>query len=69
MTGWTPERRAAQAEAIRRWKPWEHSTGPRTAEGKRRAAKRGWKGGVRRDLREIARALRAQALALKRVNQ
>ncbi len=32
--GWTPERRARQAEAIRRWKPWEKSTGPRTPEGK-----------------------------------
>ena len=33
--GWTPERRAKQAEAIKRWKPWEKSTGPRTEEGKR----------------------------------
>lgn len=31
---WTPERRARQAETIRRTKPWEKSTGPRTAEGK-----------------------------------
>ncbi|WP_133683631.1 hypothetical protein [Paludibacterium purpuratum] len=32
--GWTPERRAWQAELIRQWKPWEKSTGPRTEEGK-----------------------------------
>lgn len=31
---WTAERRAKQAEAIRRWRPWDQSTGPRTAEGK-----------------------------------
>ena len=31
--GWTPERRARQAELIRTWKPWTRSTGPRTAEG------------------------------------
>ena len=31
--GWTPERRARQAELIRQWKPWTRSTGPRTAEG------------------------------------
>ncbi|ARL88487.1 hypothetical protein BOC57_11220 [Burkholderia pseudomallei] len=31
---WTPEQRAAQAEKIRRWKPWEQSTGPVTDEGK-----------------------------------
>ena len=32
--GWTPERRDKQAERIRQSKPWEKSTGPRTAEGK-----------------------------------
>ncbi len=32
--GWTEERRKKQAEAIRRWKPWEKSTGPRTEAGK-----------------------------------
>jgi hypothetical protein len=31
--GWTPERRARQAELIRSWRPWERSTGPRTVEG------------------------------------
>ena len=32
--GWTPDRRARQAERIRQWKPWEKSTGPRTEAGK-----------------------------------
>jgi hypothetical protein len=36
--GWTPERRARQAALIRTWRPWAHSTGPRTAEGKAQAA-------------------------------
>ena len=54
----TPEHRARQSEAIRRWKPWERSTGPKTGAGKRRAAMRGYKGGVRPKLREIAKALR-----------
>ena len=36
--GWTPERRARQAALIRTWRPWEHSTGPRTPEGKAQAA-------------------------------
>lgn len=38
---WTPERRAKAAEAIQRWRPWERSTGPRTAEGKARSAMNG----------------------------
>jgi hypothetical protein len=34
--GWTEERRQKQAEMIRRWKPWEKSTGPKTSAGKER---------------------------------
>ena len=34
--GWTEERRRKQAEAIKKWKPWEKSTGPRTEAGKAR---------------------------------
>lgn len=55
--GWTPERRARQAEAIRRWKPWERSTGPRTAEGKQRTRMNGYKGGQQRKLRQLSREL------------
>ena len=32
--GWSPERRERQAALIQNWKPWECSTGPRTAGGK-----------------------------------
>lgn len=31
---WTSAQKARQAELIRRWKPWESSTGARTPEGK-----------------------------------
>ena len=41
MTGWTAERRAACAARIRLHRPWEHSTGPRTAEGKKRSSRNG----------------------------
>ncbi len=58
MNGWTPERRARQAQAIRRWRPWEHSTGPRTAEGKARAARNAYTGGRWRRDRELLTALR-----------
>ena len=30
----TPEHRKRRAELIRQWKPWEYSTGPKSAEGK-----------------------------------
>jgi len=32
--GWTDARKARQAEAIKRWKPWSKSTGPVTDTGK-----------------------------------
>jgi hypothetical protein len=53
----TPEHRAKRAELIRRWRPWEKSTGPKTAEGKARSARRGFKGGTRQILLEWARVL------------
>jgi hypothetical protein len=56
--GWTQERRARQAKAIRRWRPWKHSTGPRTAEGKARSSRNAWKGGQREMARALARFLR-----------
>tara|TARA_A100001037_G_scaffold306864_1_gene357668 strand:- start:9011 stop:9223 length:213 start_codon:yes stop_codon:yes gene_type:complete len=50
---WSDERRRRQAEMIRRWKPWERSTGPRTCSGKKRSSKNAYKGGVRPQLRRL----------------
>ena len=58
--GWTAERRARQAEAIRLWQPWTRSTGPRTAEGKARTAMNGYKGDTRDMLRTLRRLLGEQ---------
>jgi hypothetical protein len=58
--GWTPERKAQQAAQIRRWKPWEKSSGPKTTEGKARVARNLYKGGEREKMRELSRLLRAQ---------
>ena len=74
-SGWTPERKARQATLIRNWKPWAHSTGPRSPDGKARAARNGDKGGewkIERDkLRELQRTvsglLRQQRELLRRV--
>ena len=65
----TPEHRAMRAELIRRWKPWEKATGPKSPEGKARSAMRGFKGGTREMLRELGRMLREQAEALKRIGE
>ncbi len=68
-SGWTDERRARQAEAIRRWAPWTRSTGPRTPEGKRVSSRNAVLTGARAEvaairvqagasLRELARLMR-----------
>lgn len=57
--GWTSERRARQAEAIRRWKPWTKSTGPKTPNGKARAKMNGYRGGHWRKMRELSKAMNA----------
>ena len=79
MPRWTPESRLKQSQIIRRWKPWEQSTGPQTDLGKERSSRNAWKGGHRAAatlwhhvLRQVTRARetlagRYQALSGHRV--
>ena len=62
---WTAERRRQQSEAIRQWQPWQHSTGPRSAEGKAKVARNAYKGGHWKELRELTRWLADQREDLK----
>ena len=70
VNGWTPERRAQQSRAIRRWRPWDQSTGPRTAQGKMRSARNAFKGARWRQERELfkvfTQVLRAHRKTLRR---
>lgn len=59
-TGWTPERRKKQSEAIRRWQPWKQSTGAKTLEGKAVVSRNAWKGGHRATIRQIAKMVNAE---------
>jgi hypothetical protein len=65
VNGWTPERRARQAELIRRWKPWDKSTGPRSAEGRQRVSRNAWSGGRRAQLRELTKLVNAEVRAAR----
>lgn len=58
---WTPERRAKQAEAIRRWQPWNKSTGPRTKEGKARSSRNADKGIAEFEARILGVRLRVRS--------
>lgn len=60
MNGWTTERRQRQAQQIKQWQPWKHSTGARTAEGKAKVSRNAFKGGYRVMLQDAARYLREQ---------
>ena len=61
---WTTEQRQRQRKAIQRWKPWNQSTGPASPEGKAVAARNAYSGGQRAEMRkaikELREALRAQ---------
>lgn len=60
-SGWSDARRAKHAAAIRNWKPWAKSTGPRTSAGKARAAQNAYKhGGRATETRLMHQALAAQ---------
>jgi len=53
---------AAALAAVQQWRPWEQSTGPRTAAGKALVARNAYKGGTREALRTLARLLRGVPL-------
>jgi len=55
--GWTDERREKQAERIRRQKPWEKSTGPRSSKGKAVSSKNALKHGLYGAESEVIKAL------------
>ena len=56
----TDEHRRLRAELIQKWKPWEKSTGPKSAAGKAKSAQNAYQGATRAILRELRRALREQ---------
>jgi len=69
---WTAEQRAQQSEAIRRWKPWERSTGPKTDTGKATVSANALKHGLRsagwlEDQKRITELLRRCRELLKRI--
>ena len=54
--GWTEQRKQRQRELIQTWKPWEKSTGAKTAQGKARSSKNAYKTGVS-EAKELIRQL------------
>ena len=63
VNGWTPERKARQAELIKTWKPWEQSTGAQTEAGKLASSQNALKHGGRSagaiaERQQVAQALR-----------
>ena len=64
---WTAEQRAQQADKIRIWKPWQHSTGARTLAGKAIASHNAFKGGFRQQLKALNQLLRDAKHQLEKI--
>ncbi len=65
---WSPEERRKHSEAIRKWKPWGKSTGPKTAAGKSACARNPYTHGFRsRDMVEIRALLRQQKAIIQAI--
>lgn len=60
---WTPEGLKRRQEATERTKPWEHSTGPKTAKGKARSSQNALRHGYW--CREAIQARKAAAELLR----
>lgn len=58
MRQWTTQERQRQAELIKQWQSWQHSTGARTIEGKALALRNALKGKFRQQMKEIRYLLR-----------
>ena len=65
---WTLEQRQRQSEAIKRWKPWEQSCGPKSPEGKATVSRNAFTGGhlaqLRQVISELNQAMRGQKKCL-----
>ena len=57
MRRWTVEERKKQSELIRKWKPWEKSSGPKGREGKERSKKNAYKHGARSEEVLVSQAI------------
>ncbi len=57
QNGWTPERRARQAELIKQWQPWKKSSGAKTEAGKARSSRNAFKGGHQAKLRTLTKEI------------
>lgn len=59
---WTQEERERHSSAIQSWKPWLHSTGPTTEEGKAVSSRNALKTGLHSEAGKELRRLLAQQL-------
>lgn len=68
--GWTKERRLKQSQRCKQNKPWQHSTGPKTMEGKQAISQNAYKHGMRNAaIRNLLKAMAAQNRFVTRLMQ
>jgi hypothetical protein len=69
MPRWTDAARARQAELVRRWRPWDASTGPTTEQGRARSSRNADKGGDAGRAFRLAQAIDELSAAVAQVER
>ena len=54
---WTENQRKLQSEKIRKWKPWESSTGPRSQIGKNICSRNAFKNSLLQRVKELHKSV------------
>jgi hypothetical protein len=66
---WTLEQRKQQAMKIKQWQPWLSSTGAKTAEGKAKASRNAFKGGLMKEIKRLGLLIREFKKNLNELHQ
>ena len=68
MRQWTTQERQRQAQLIKQWQTWQHSTGARKIEGKAITLRNAFTGGFRQQMKELRQLLRDAKQVLNQTN-
>ena len=64
---WTEEQRKQKSLKIKQWQQWQNCTKAKTIEGKAKASRNAYRGGVRQQLKALNQLLQSQKNSLSKI--